>query len=137
MVDESAISGCEAVTLIASKNANSANCATIGLPVGEHYITAIYPGDLTNRFSSADTTQTVDAPGNTPPVPLYLFNTGTYNFYTDSEAEKDYVLTTYPDWALKGIAANVFPLQIIHTAPVYRFNAGSYHFYTIDATERD
>jgi hypothetical protein len=137
LVDGTPIKGCDVVALITSGSGSSANCATNMLPIGLHYITAIYPGDSSNRHSEATRVQTVDAPSNTPPVPLYRFNTGTYHFYTDSEAEKGYVLQRYPNWEFEGIAAHVFAVEVIHTAPVYRFNAGTYHFYTIDPAERD
>jgi hypothetical protein len=77
------------------------------------------------------------AGSGTVPIALYRFNTGTYHFYTGSEAEKSYVEATFPSWTLEGVAYYVYETPQANTLPVYRFNTGSYHFYTISQSERD
>ncbi len=65
------------------------------------------------------------------------------HFYTISEAEKDYIVSTYPSsiWTFEGPAFYAYPegQQPGGTQPVYRFwsNRLGCHFYTINESEKD
>ncbi len=81
-------------------------------------------------------------PEGTSPVYRFWSSTLTSHFYTISEAEKDYVINTWPDdWAYEGIAYYAYAqgAQPQGTSPVYRFWSGTLgsHFYTISQDERD
>jgi hypothetical protein len=76
-------------------------------------------------------------------APVYRFWSGTSgrHFYTISEAERDFVMATWPHvWAYEGVAyyAHNDDSQP-GVAPVYRFWSGTLgsHFYTISEAERD
>ena len=63
------------------------------------------------------------------------------HFYTISQAERDMVITTWPDiWTYEGVAftADTSPTTQL-SQPVYRFwsNKNQSHFYTTNQTERD
>ena len=132
------ISGCAAVALTGAGNARTAACAISSLAPGTHSITAAYSGNGANGASSSGAlSQVINATPATQSSPLYRFNTGTYHFYTISDAEKAYVLATFPSWKYEGIAYYAFQTVAAGTAPVYRFNTGSTHFYTISNAEKD
>lgn len=78
--------------------------------------------------------------------PVYRFFNkpiGSAHFYTSSAAERDVVISTYPDvFELEGIAwyAHLDNSEYPDAKPVYRFlnkTLGSVHFYTISETEKD
>lgn len=82
---------------------------------------------------------------NEPNVaPVYRFHSaisGAY-FYTIDEAEKNYIVQTYPTaWTYERIAFYAFPVdsQPAGAAPVHRFwsAASGCHFYTIDEDEKN
>ena len=74
-------------------------------------------------------------------LPVYRFyntRTGTH-FYTQSEAEKNFVLATYPVFAFEGPAYYAPPVAGAGRAPLFRFfntNTGA-HFFTTNVAERD
>ena len=76
-------------------------------------------------------------------VPAYRFrspHSGTY-FWTISEAERDRLLSEFPDeWTYEGLAFYAYPesSRPAGTKPVYRFWSASLgaHFYTIDEDEK-
>ena len=76
-------------------------------------------------------------------TPVYRFWSSKYDhhFYTDSQSEKDYVISHYPDttWHYEGIGFNAYNTQAPNTVPVYRFWSNTYdgHFYTASQTEKD
>ncbi len=132
------IAACAAVALAGAGNARTAACSSSSLAPGTHSITAAYSGDGANGASgSGALSQVINATPAAQSSPLHRFNTGTYHFYTISEAEKAYVLATFPSWKYEGIAYYAFQATAAGTAPVYRFNTGSTHFYTISAAEKD
>jgi len=74
--------------------------------------------------------------------PVYRFWSGQYghHFYTISEAEKNYVIATWPSiWAYEGAVFYAFTTQVPGTSPVYRFFSPVYsgHFYTISEAEKN
>jgi len=83
-----------------------------------------------------------DIAGTGTGIPVYRFfrNDTQTEFYTTSEAERDAVLNTLPQYQLEGVAfvgaPNVDPLT--GTSPVYRFfnNDTGIHLYTVDENER-
>ena len=77
-------------------------------------------------------------------VPVYRFWSpqNSRHFYTVSEAEKDYVIATYPAniWTYETVAYYAFPDNSEPgLAPVYRFWSPQHsaHFYTISEAEKD
>ena len=75
-------------------------------------------------------------------APIYHFWSGAYgqHFYTISEADKNYVLATWPDiWIYEGPVFYAYPTQVPGTLPVYRFWSAKFgaHFYTISDDEKD
>ncbi len=77
-------------------------------------------------------------------APVYRFWSpqNSRHFYTVSEAEKNYVIATYPPsvWTYETVAYYAFAEDTEPgVAPVYRFwsNSLSAHFYTISEAERD
>jgi len=69
--------------------------------------------------------------------PVYRFWGGRSHFYTISEADKAYVIATWPDvWHYEGIAYYAYPTQVLGTLPVYRFWGGISHFYTISEEDK-
>jgi hypothetical protein len=131
------ITGCSAVALAGTGNSRTALCSTASLGVGNHDINAAYAGDGSNNPStSAMLVQRVRSSPSAA-LPLYRLNSGSYHFYTDSDAEKAWVLATYPGWIYEGIAYYVFGTVATNTLPVYRFNTGSYHLYTISEAEKN
>lgn len=85
--------------------------------------------------------QTGDEPDYSP-VYRFWSPLNSRHFYTISEAERDYVLATYPAniWTYEQAVYNAFPASTQPgLAPVYRFWSStlSAHFYTISAAERD
>ncbi len=137
-VSSTAITGCSAVALTGTGNTRTAACTTNTLAVGVHSIVANYVGDAGNTASAnAPLSQVVNAAPAVQSAPLHRFNTGTYHFYTISEAEKAYVIATFPTWKYEGISYYAFPAAAPNTLPVYRFNTGSNHFYTISEAEKN
>ncbi|MEP7330116.1 MAG: Ig-like domain repeat protein, partial [Betaproteobacteria bacterium] len=131
------IAGCGAVALAGTGNTRTAACTTNTLTAGVHSVGASYSGDSGNTASaSSPLSQVVNAAPVGLASPLYRFNTGTYHFYTISEAEKAYVIATFPQWKYEGIGYYAFPTQVANTLPVYRFNTGTTHFYTISEAEK-
>jgi len=61
------------------------------------------------------------------------------HFYTIDEAERDKVISDYPDaWSYEGPVFQACKTQSqAGLAPVYRFWSGQSHFYTIDGAEKD
>ena len=132
------IAGCGAVALSGTGNTRTAACTTNTLVAGVHSMVASYGGDGSNTGSAnAPLSQVVNAAPAVQSAPLYRFNTGTYHFYTISEAEKAYVIATFPAWTYEGISYYAFPASAPNTLPVYRFNTGSNHFYTISEAEKN
>ncbi len=132
------IAGCGTVALVGTGNTRTAACTTANLAPGTHSMAAAYTGDTANGAStSVALSQVINTAPATQSSPLYRFNTGTYHFYTISDAEKAYVIATFPSWKYEGIAYYAYQSAAVGTAPVYRFNTGSTHFYTISAAERD
>jgi hypothetical protein len=76
------------------------------------------------------------------PVHRFWSDATSSHFYTISEAEKDFVIETYPDvWTYEGVAFYAYPDGAAPpaTRPVHRFwNAvEGGHFYTMDEAEKD
>jgi hypothetical protein len=94
-------------------------------------------------FVTMDGDKTVTANyGNIPCSPVYRFWSDIYlhHFYTISETEKNYVITTWPNiWRYEGPVFCAFTSEITGASPVYRFWSEIYsqHFYTISESERD
>ncbi|MCF7837803.1 MAG: choice-of-anchor D domain-containing protein [Candidatus Marinimicrobia bacterium] len=62
------------------------------------------------------------------------------HFFTISVAERDYIMTTWPDtWTYEGPAWYAYATPTVGATPVYRFWSPVYgtHFFTITKTERD
>ena len=63
------------------------------------------------------------------------------HFYTIDEAEKDWLIATYPDvWTFEGIAYQVYASEeVAGLKPVFRFWSPTLlgHFYTMDGVEKD
>jgi hypothetical protein len=79
---------------------------------------------------------------DTPLFPVYRFWSNVYlgHFYTISEADKDYVIATWPDvWTYEGPVFYAYTTQAPGTLPVYRFWSDTFlgHFYTISEAEKD
>ena len=75
-------------------------------------------------------------------TPLYRFWSDVYqgHFYTASEAEKDKIINTNPNWRYEGIGYYVYGSGYTGASkPVYRFWSDNYrgHFYTASEAERD
>lgn len=75
-------------------------------------------------------------------APVYRFWSDTYlhHFYTISEADKSYVIATWPNiWKYEGPVFSAFPSQETGTLPVYRFWSDIYlgHFYTMSESEKN
>ena len=83
--------------------------------------------------------------GTTGLAPVYRFWSGqnSAHFYTINEAERDYILATYPAtvWGYEGPVFYAYPegSQPDDASPVYRFwsNSLATHFYTISEAEKD
>ncbi|MGE0085905.1 MAG: PKD domain-containing protein [Desulfococcaceae bacterium] len=76
----------------------------------------------------------------TQPVYRFCHNLIGSHFYTINQAEKDFIIKTWPvDWRYEGVAWYAYPSQIDKTQPVYRFchNIIGSHFYTVSVAERD
>ncbi len=132
------ITGCGAVALTGTGNTRTAACTTNTLAVGVHSIVSSYAGDANNAVSAnAPLSQVVNTAPAVQSAPLHRFNTGTYHFYTISDAEKAYVIATFPTWKYEGISYYAFTAAAPNTLPVYRFNTGSTHFYTISEAEKN
>ena len=73
--------------------------------------------------------------------PVYRFYNSTNNahFYTSSQAERDYVIASLPNYHYEGPMFQVYNNAQPGTSPVFRFfnTASGVHFYTISAAERD
>lgn len=69
---------------------------------------------------------------------FYNVQTGAH-FYTNSAAERDYVIATLPAFQYENVAFYAYPAQQAGLSAVYRFyNTGTgAHFYTISTAERD
>jgi hypothetical protein len=132
-----AMTGCSAVALSGSGNARTATCASSSLAAGTHTIVAAYSGNSANDASSGMLTQTVQSAAVPAAVPVYRFNAGAYHVYTNSAAEKDYVLANLPQWRLEGIAFYADTGSSAQTRPVYRFSTGSMRFYTQSESEKN
>ena len=76
-------------------------------------------------------------------VPIYRFwsETKRHHFYTASEAEKDYVISTFADdiWRYESIAYYAYNTQVAETTPIFRFwsNTLQGHFYTASEDEKN
>ena len=60
------------------------------------------------------------------------------HFYTADSAEKDYIISTNPNWDYEGVAYCAYKEEATGTTPVYQFwsVARQAHFYTTDAAEK-
>lgn len=98
---------------------------------------------VTLANSTLDVTYTVTGEVVAPNVAIHRFwsNTLLCHFYTANEAEKDYVIATWPvDWTYEGPVYHAFDDVLdSNLRPVYRFWSNTFgsHFYTISETERD
>lgn len=93
-----------------------------------------YEGIAHNAYGTAE-----DA--NLAPVHRFWSGPLSGHFYTIDEAERDLVLSQYPDvWTCEGIAFYAYPpgAQPAGTTPVYRFWSDQFttHFYTAGDAER-
>lgn len=99
-----------------------------------------YPTSIWKYEGAVYGAYTAKQPGT---IPLYRFWSAAYSghFYTTSVAERDQVISNYPDhiWKYEGTAYHVFPTGTAITAslPVARFWSDTYrhHFYTSSAAE--
>ena len=132
------LGGCPAAPLAGTGDARTATCTLTGLAAGTYVVTATYSGDAGNSAATAALTQTVEAaPTAAASIPVYRFYTGTQHFYTGSESEKNYILSTSPGWRYEGIAFYALAAPGPGTWPVYRFNTGAFYFYTIYDVEKN
>jgi hypothetical protein len=128
-----------------SLNVDAGYYAVIAMDPTDTYYYAFY-----NGASTYETAQTlvVGANTNTPNINFGLYHKGTvyrfYNkkngthFYTDSVAERDHVIATWPTvFTYEGPAYYVKPSA--DTSPLYRFynKISSSHFYTSSAEEAE
>jgi hypothetical protein len=123
-----------------------------GVKDGEEYIRGTNPllddtdgdgySDYVEIQAGTDPLDSLSFPSTTTSaLPIYRFWSDTYlhHFYTISEADKNYVIATWPDiWKYEGPVFSAFPSQETGTLPVYRFWSDTYlgHFYTISETEK-
>jgi hypothetical protein len=103
-----------------------------------NYIMATWP-DVWQYEGIVWYANTTQVPGT---LPVYRFWSDLYlgHFYTISEADRDYIMATWPDvWQYEGIAWYANTTQVPGTLPVYRFWSDLYlgHFYTISEADRD
>lgn len=74
-------------------------------------------------------------------VPVYSFWSDNFfgHFYTTSEAEKDKLINTDPNWRYLKVAFCSFNSQQEYTIPVYRFYSPTYksHFFTASLDEKN
>lgn len=74
-------------------------------------------------------------------LPVYRFHSDVFSshFYTQSEAEKDALITGDPNWTYEGVAYCAYPSQAAGSTPVYRFWSPVFdkHFYTASQAESD
>lgn len=108
------------------------------------YVVATYPPEVWTYEGLAFRAYAEGAqPAGTSAVYRFWSPSTGAHFYTIDEAEKDYVLATYPPevWTYENIAYYAYPegAQPAGTTAVYRFwsplHAG--HFYTVDEAEKD
>ncbi len=107
------------------------------------YLLATYSSDIWTYEGT--TYRTIAEDRHTLLAPVFRFWSPMHSahFYTISEAERDYVMTTYDPstWTYEGVVFYAYPegAQPPGTRPVYRFWSDSLdgHFYTIDQAERD
>lgn len=81
------------------------------------------------------------APGSSVPrAAVYRFYNATTgaHFFTQSAAERDYVIATLPVFSYEGVAFYAYTSAVPGSAPVYRFYnvSNGRHFYTINDDER-
>ncbi len=108
-----------------------------------------YNAALSRWLSPAAVTSPPPAPTPDPsPTPVIIPRTAIYRFYnastgahffTQSSAERDYVIANYSTFTYEGVAFYAYSTAVPNSAPVYRFynTSNGRHFYTINAAERD
>jgi hypothetical protein len=103
----------------------------------KEYVIATWP-DVWKYEGPVFCAFTTQVPG-TSPVYRFWSNTFLGHFYTISEADKDFVIATWPDWTYEGPVFYAYTTQVPGTLPVYRFwsNAFLGHFYTISEYEKN
>jgi hypothetical protein len=104
----------------------------------KNYVIATWP-DIWTYEGPVFCAFTTQAPGT---LPIYRFWSTVYmgHFYTISEADKNYVIATWPDvWTYEGIVWYAYPQQVPGTLPIYRFWSDVYmgHFYTISEADKN
>jgi hypothetical protein len=75
-------------------------------------------------------------------LPIYRFWSAQYghHFYTISEGDRDYIMTTWPDiWEYEGPVFYASSTEACGSLPVYRFWSETFlgHFYTISEEEKN
>ncbi len=107
------------------------------------YVLATYPASVWGYEGIVYHALADDGTSGLAPVYRFWSNQNSAHFYTISEAERDYILATYPAtvWGYEGPVFYAYPegSQPADAKPVYRFwsNALATHFYTISVAERD
>jgi lysyl endopeptidase len=106
-----------------------------------------YNAALSRWLSPAAGTSPTPAP-NPYPTPVIIPRSAIYRFYnastgahffTQSTAERDYVIAHYATFSYEGVAFYAYSTAVPNSAPVYRFynTSNGRHFYTINSAERD
>ena len=110
---------------------------TVDLGAYEFVLT---PEDINQTPDTSDTPNGEDIIEGEPVYRFFIRDTGAH-FYTTSEAEKDEILETQPNYVLEGTPYKSAPANDVLTgvAPIYRFlnTDTGIHFYTISEPERE
>ncbi|MFA5993674.1 MAG: S8 family serine peptidase, partial [Parcubacteria group bacterium] len=104
------------------------------------YIIANYPDNVWH-YEGVGFNAYADQISGTTPVYRFWSDTKQHHFYTASEDEKNYVISTYPTnvWKYEGIAYYAFNSPQSNTTPIYRFwsDTKQGHFYTASENEKN
>lgn len=100
------------------------------------FVIATYPSYIPEGSAFRAATQTAPASGMVPVFRFYNELSRTH-FYTNSEAERNYVIVTYPSFHYEGIAWYATSEPYRDSSPIHRFynTERNAHFYTIDPGE--